>query len=305
MEAPAAPRYTPREEFSVVNLVRAMLGSALLAFPLGVGFGWFNAYVPIYYFRLPIAMLFSAILGRTVLALVRRVDVRHQGAATAAALTSVLTGLMGSWLGERWVRLHQAVSRGLVEGPIRFFVPPADFWDFVRSSFREPSADLTGFSFLGPPLALVWFGEAVLIAIIATAVLRRNLGGIPYCEGCDRWTVLTKGVRFLIPDGRAELVRKLSEGHARAILAVVPSVDEAPGSLRVDIAQCDGCLDSVYLSLSEVPKISGIPQFLWPPGPPMVCQLKISAEDSRELRQSPKLSQFAPPHPGSGTRQKK
>jgi hypothetical protein len=164
-------------------------------------------------------------------------------------------------------------------------------------------ADLAGFSLL--PLALTWGGEAVLIAVIATVVLRRNLRELPYCEACGRWTVLTRGVRFLIPDGAAELVRKLSGGDARAILAVVPAPEEAPGALRVDIAQCGACPDSVYLSLSEVAKVPGILQFVWPPGPPLVCHLKIRAEDSQELRRPPRRSQFVPPGPGSETREKK
>jgi hypothetical protein len=299
MEASDAARYTPIREFSVVRLLSAMVCAAILSFPLGVAFGWGSPSIPIFYLLLPIAMLFGAFLGHTILVVLQRTHVHHQGAATVAVMTSVLTAVIGACLGERWVRLHQALYRGLVECPINFFVPLAELLDFAGSSFGKSSADLSGFSFLGPPLPVAWSTEAVSIAAISTVVVRRKLRAIPYCESCGRWTVLTRGVRFLNPDGEPELVKELNRGQVRAILAVVPAPEDAPGSLRVDIGQCGGCSESVYLSLSRVPMMRGTLEFLWPSAGEGIRHLKISAEDAADLRKPPKLSDFAPPSPGN------
>ena len=117
----------------------------------------------------------------------------------------------------------------------------------------------------------------------------------PYCEACRRWTRLTKGVRRLIPKIVRAMIEELKRGNPRTLLQVLPTSKGAPIAVRLDIAQCGACEESIYLSMVIVSGGSKFREFVWPEEKAEVRHLKIGAEDARDLRKPPKLADLAPP----------
>jgi hypothetical protein len=293
-EAPAR-FYQPEERFPAAGFTVAILGGALAAYPLGVAYGCVQPIMPLIYICLFMALLFAASLGHAVFAALKLGRVRHQGVATVAAATSALAAMAGAWMGDRYVRLAQLFRRGGVEEGIDFFVAPEQFFRYVSAFFTEGLWGFRGQPLFGFPLGVIWLAEAALVVALCVVTVRRKLREVPYCEGCRRWTVPTKGVRYLTPKTVRGLIDDLNNGNPRTLLQVVPSSRGAPLALRVDIAQCAGCEDSTYLSLMIVSGGSKFREFVWPEEKAEVRHVRIGAEDAKDLRKPPKLADLGPP----------
>jgi hypothetical protein len=298
--------YIPQERFPAAGFTVAIVGGALIAFPLGAAYGSVQALMPLIYICLVIALGFSALLGHAVFAVLKLGRVRHLGVGTVAAVTSSLAALTGAWMADRYIRIERIILETHAEGTVHFFVSPSEFMKFISYYFHEGFWGLAaGLPMFGIPLALIWVAEAALVILLCLRVVRRKLREMPFCEGCKRWTGLTKGVRYLVPKTVRALIDELNRGNARALLQVLPTSRGVPLSLRVDLAQCGSCEASTYLTMSVVTGGSKFREFVWPEEKAEVHHLKISAEDARELRQPPKLAQMAPPPTGPRPRLKK
>lgn len=302
MGEPGAQYYVPPERFPAAGFTVAILGGALAAFPLGVVYGCVQPLMPLIYICLFIALMFATSLGYAVFAALQLGRVRHRGVATVAAVTSGLAALAGAWMGDRFVRLELVLHRSGEKGSVAFFVPPEQFFGYVSYFFNEGLWGFRGQLLFGFPLGAIWLGEAALIIALCVMTVRRRVLETPYCEDCRRWTRLTKGVRYLIPKTLRAMIDDLKSGNPRNLLQVIPTSKGAPIAARVDIAQCGGCEESVFLSLLIVSGGSRFREFVWPEEKAEVRHLKILAEDARDLRNPPKLADLAPasarkPHP--------
>jgi len=294
MAETGASYYEAPERFPAAGFTVAILGGALVAFPLGAIYGCVQPLMPLIYIGLLIALLFAGSLGHAVFAALKLGRVRHQGVAVVAAVSSGLVAMAGAWLGDRWVRLQIVLRQQNTPGEVSFFASPHEFLRYVSYFLNEgfwglrPSLPMFGF-----PLAVLWLGEAALVVTLCLLVVRRRLRETPYCEPCRRWTVQTKGVRYLIPKTVRGLIDELQRGNAQALLQVAPSSHGAPLALRVDIAQCAGCAASTYLSLLIVSASSRVREFVLPQEKAEIRHLRITPDDAAELRRPPKLAQIA------------
>lgn len=298
MDEPASPYYVPQERFPAAGFTVALVGGALVAFPLGAAYGCVQPLMPLIYICFLITLVFSTALGHAVFLALKLGRVRHLGVATTAAVTSGLAALAGAWLGDRWVRLQRILIEGHHAGNVSFLPPPSEFGRYLSFFFHEGFWGLTtGLPMFGIPLALIWLAEAALMVGLCLRVVRRRTRETPYCEGCGRWTVLTKGVRHLVPNTVRALIDDLKRGNARALLQVMPTSPGAPLAVRVDLAQCGGCESSTYLTLSVVTGGTKIREFVWPEEKVEVRHVRIGADEARELREPPKLAHLAPAAP--------
>jgi hypothetical protein len=73
------------------------------------------------------------------------------------------------------------------------------------------------------------------------------------------------------------------------------SAKRAPLSLRVDVAQCAGCAQSVYLSVAVVSGGTRFREFVWPQEKMLVSHLRIAPADADALRAPQKLADIVVP----------
>jgi hypothetical protein len=292
MDAPRSVEYyAPAGRFSAGGFTVAVIGGAAASATLGFLYGSLQVVMPILYLCFLVTVLFATALGHLVFFFVKLGHARHLSVASTAAVVGGLSAMYGAWVADRWVRCELMRLEG-----VELSFAPSDLFTYMGVFFEHGFWSLfMGVPMFGVPLALIWLAEAAIIVGLALLAIRSRVRATPYCEPCRRWTAITRGIRMLMPQTSHAITEELKKGNVNVIHQTLPSSRGAPLALRVDVAQCPTCAQSVYLSVTVVSGGTRFREFVWPQEKALVRHLRIAPADVDALRAPQKLAQIVVP----------
>ena len=130
-------------------------------------------------------------------------------------------------------------------------------WAYMKLGYDEGfwSVGQHGDEVKGILLAGVWGVEAAIIVGVAAMTVRGLLGTRPFCEACNRWATVEKGVALLSLIGDEGVEAKLNrfmEGDLDSLGQFYVGAEHEPAVLRLDLATCANCPTCNYVTATLV-----------------------------------------------------
>jgi hypothetical protein len=237
-----------------------VIAGAISACVLGFAYSFATVFCPIVYVNFLLTALLGLGIGYAVAWASRIGKIRNNYVVAAYGLAFGVIGMYVSWAADMLARL--GVQNGLIAKQgwdlcICAFYPDV-LWRYVQFFYDNGFWTLghhggNGDVVKGVFLAVIWIAEAAAVLGCATVCAYAMSNALPFCETCNRWTVLHKAVRQLLPVGvREDSLRRATAGDVDALTELVRAESGARTCLQLDLASCPACQQSNFLSIRMV-----------------------------------------------------
>jgi|SRR5581483_821811 len=180
--------YKHSGKFFMGGLIVALFIGLLAGLPCAWFYAWLIHWNPFIYINALASLGFGAIIGMAIESSLESHKCRNVPVAGLAAFLVVLISYYVSWA----VWLH-----ALLQLPtVALVLHPAAMWDAICAVNEVGAWSLHGDAVKGIPLWIAWSVEAFCIIGVAVYSAVNAMQQASYCEGCDRFAKLTKGVCF-------------------------------------------------------------------------------------------------------------
>jgi len=228
----------------VPGLVMVLAGALAVGLGLGFAYGYLMPFIPFVYINLLITIVYAAGLGATVAYVGKAGKIRNTLLTGVIGLVAGAWGLYVAWAADMLSREY-VDSFTLSPGVLLTYL--GEFYDKGAWSIGSGKTNVTGIF-----LAIVWIIEAGIIVVSAALVAAGIFSDLPFCERCNLWTRMTKGLQRLSLTGAEGLVQRLGNGEIASLAEVERAGATDKAFLRIDLASCESCADSNYVTIAAV-----------------------------------------------------
>jgi hypothetical protein len=238
-----AELYRHSGAITVGGTLLGLLFGAASAVALGFVYTYAIVWIPFVYVNFFLTLFFGVGVGFATSQGCKLGKLRNMA---VAGLLGAFCGLLGLWTA--WA--VDPLARG--GGELTFDL--GELFAYMGAVYETGSWGFKSVTVTGIFLGAIWAVEAVLIVVASAILPPARLGDLAFCESCDVWTRLEKGLRTISLQGTDPLIERIRQGDVAA-LREAPRADAADaGHVRVDLASCPGCVNSAYLTLTKVQK---------------------------------------------------
>jgi hypothetical protein len=221
----------------------AMLGAAVAAVG-GIIYAYAFYWIPFVYINFLIAIAFAMAMGMAVCVQARRAKIRNNLFVRVMAIAVALFGLYVYWAAYCWA------LAGIGNVGWWAFWPPT-LASFGQLLFENGSWGIKGGVVKGWVLVGFWVAEAAMVLwFTVSAALGDALR--PFCESCNEWTEIEPGVARLTASGDEPTWQQVMAGDLDALAEFLPASPTAAQFFRLDVARCQRCEQSRFLSLAAI-----------------------------------------------------
>jgi len=240
--------YSHSGAISPTGAIGALIASLSAAVLCGFIYAYAFAYIPHIVLNAAVTVVFGLALGFIVAQAAERGKIRNNVIVGCLAIATALFGLYVYWGAYFWalVGFNKVRQVGL------YAFTPWGLYEFAAHLYAKGSWSFSeGNPVAGWFLASLWILEAVVVVGLVAIVSQLNAQR-PYCESCQSWTDLQRGVARLLASGGEPAWDKVLAGELPALAEFRPA---PPGSwmyVRLDLARCPTCEQSRFLTISQV-----------------------------------------------------
>lgn len=230
----------------LVGIPVVVLFGAGTAAVLGFAYSYATVYCPIVYVNFLLTGLLGLGIGWAVAKGARIGNIRNNYVSGAYGLAFGLVGLYVAWVADMAARL--GAMGGPAAGDFSQLVvaafSPSVLWEYIQVFYDKGFWCIShhgqgGDTVKGVFLAIVWVLEGGAILACAAGCAYRMSAALPFCETCNRWTVLEKAVRRLLPLGlKADSVDRAVAGNVDGLTDLARADGDPATCLELDLACC-------------------------------------------------------------------
>ncbi len=218
------------------------------ALVLGAVYAYGTNWIPFIYLNALLTVGFGLAVGAAVAWGARAGKIRSMPIAVMVGGVVGVLAIYFAWVFDPMARVE------IVDQPIWDL---QTLWAYMKLGYDEGfwSIGQHGGEVKGVFLAGVWAVEAVIIIGVAALTVRGLLGTRPFCETCNRWTTVEKGVALLSltgDEGVDAKLNRLMEGDLGALSEFYQGAESEPAVLRLDLATCADCPTCNYVTATLV-----------------------------------------------------
>jgi hypothetical protein len=217
------------------------LGVALVG---GFAYAYAFRWIPIIYLNFLITLVFAALIGGAVYFGGHVGKVRNTLFSVVVGFLCALFGMWVYWGAYAWAL--GGVDLGILAWSPGFLIV------FAQELFQNGSwgltsdAPVTGWVLVG--LWVVEFGVISVVAVIAASLDSETA----FCEQCQEWTTMEKGVAQLDADGTEPAWVQITAGDLVGLAEFQPAPPGALRFVRLDLGSCPQCTSSRFLSIKRI-----------------------------------------------------
>jgi hypothetical protein len=243
--------YRHSGKFSMLGIVLASCVGCVSAIVLGVVYSFAIVYIPFVYLNFLITCIFGFVLGGIIGWCARIGKIRDNFIVTAYSFVMSCIGLYFAWGADLIARLgfdlgfHSFEPTVIYKYIVWFYENGT--WGIGHGVGNQGQVN----NITGIFLLIIWLAEAGLVIGITIGTARKILSSRPFCEYCNQWTGIEKGVRKLSLQGADEALKRLLTGDLTSLGDFTRSVGEA-AYLQLDLAACSTCSQSNFLTLQTI-----------------------------------------------------
>lgn len=243
--------YRHSGKFNHAGVLAGLAAGIGVGIALAVAYGYLLHWVTVIVLRFLLPTGFAAGFGVVIGLALRATKVRNVPLAMVTGTLVALVGLYVSW-GVWFYRLLQlsGIEVGIM-GLLNLLLQPNLMWEMVRELAGEYSWTVSNrgseSTIAGWQVSMLWSAEALAVVTFALLAVRYQILRDPFCESCNRWCTVTRGVLWLAPDDPAILRRQL-EGKNLAYVESNRAELGAMQSYQVDLHSCERCSNSHTLT---------------------------------------------------------
>lgn len=215
---------------------------------LAVVYAFAINWIPFIYINFFLSLGLGFAVGMTIAYAAKAGKVRN---ATVACLFGLIFGLFTlyvAWAFDPQARIPNnegfvAWDPNALMGWIQFGYEKG-FWSIGKGGGDNVS---------GMFLAIVWLIEAGIIVGLAVILAPSAINAQPFCEDCNEWATTEEDVaRLAIRDDNDTVLDRLLGGEVGALSELPRATADAAAYLRCDLAKCESCPNSNWLTISVV-----------------------------------------------------
>ena len=181
--------YRHSGKFSIGGVFVAICIGLLVGLPCAWLYAYLIRWNPFVYINLLAAMGFGALIGFVVDSRLQSHKCRNVFITGLAVFVPVCFAYYLSWI--VWLHIVTLVPIGaLLQNPM-------DMWKLIGAVNEAGTWSVRGDVMKGIPLWAIWACEAACIIGFAVYIAVHSIRESSYCENCDRFAKLTKGVCFV------------------------------------------------------------------------------------------------------------
>ena len=241
-------RYSHSGTVTASGLLLMPLAGLVTAGVLAVVYSVIIVHVPFIYANFLATAAFGFATGYTIGRAAKIGKIRNPLVAGLFGLVFGLVGLYIAWAADFIIRFELPQDDYLVAfrpGMLSEYI--AVFYDQGFWGFSEKS------NVSGLLLAAIWLVEAGVIVGLAMLTAHAATAKLTFCERCQTWNQVVEDVRRLaIGPGQESVIERLATGNLSALKDLTVASPETSVYLRVDMAQCQTCSDSSYVTVQLV-----------------------------------------------------
>ena len=228
------------------GLCRVVVTGVAIAGVLGAAYAYLVVYIPFIYINVIATGFFGLLIGLAVGRAGKAGRIRNTFAVRLLGFVCGVAGLYAAWGAD-------LLARGGIEAGILAF-HPAVLAAYLQVFYENGAWGLRhGGNVTGMALAAVWSIEALIVVGVATVVATHSIASLAFCERCGQWTTVEEEVQKLaIQEGQETIVERILSGELAAMQELFRAPENAGAYLRLDLAQCDTCSESDFLTINLV-----------------------------------------------------
>jgi hypothetical protein len=225
---------------TLLGLVCGGVAAVALAFVYTYAIVW----IPLIYVNFLLTVCFTAGIGFAVAIGAKAGKLRNMAVAGLLGAFCGLVGLYTAWAIHPMAQFDQQ--------PI---FHPATLFGYMGAVYEHGTWGIVkGSTVNGIFLGIIWAVEAGIVVLGAALIPPGRLSDLAFCEPCDVWTRLEKGLRTLSLENVDPILARVAEGDVAALRETKRHKAVDPGHVRVDLSSCPNCANSAYLTLTLVQK---------------------------------------------------
>ncbi len=230
----------------LTGLILAGATGLAVAAVLGVLYSYLVCWIPFVYVNIIVTCAFGVAIGWTVGRAAKAGKIRNTLVVGLLGLGFGLVGLYVAWGADLLAR------GGLKYGLLAF--DPLVLLRYIRVFYENGFWGMgEGENLKGVFLALIWLAEAGIIVWLATILAIGSIASLSFCERCNRWTTAEEGVqKLLVEPGQESIVEAAATGDIVPLKDLYRAPDDAAAYLQLDVAHCDTCSESNFLTIQMV-----------------------------------------------------
>jgi hypothetical protein len=225
---------------AIASIVLGLLAALIGGFAYAYAFYW----IPFIYLNFLMTLIFAAIIGGGVYVGGHVGKVRNTTFSMVVGFLCALFGLWVYWGAYAWALVGPQV--GLAAWS------PFGLIAFAQALFENGSWGLMGDNpVTGWFLVVAWLIEAGVILFVAVAAAAID-SDTAYCERCQQWTDMQKGVASLDASGAEQTWSRITAGDLVGLAEFQPAPAGSLKFVRLDLAICPQCQTSHFLTIKRV-----------------------------------------------------
>lgn len=236
---------------SPIGIIIASTTGIVAASILGVIYSFAMVNIPSakLHFLLPIGL--GALIGVAVGWGAKIGKIRNLFVAAAYGFLCGLVGLYVAWGAD-------LIARVIIPGkiPMDYLTAfsPSVLCDYIKQFYENGAWALKGGGNVsGLFLGILWTLEALIVVGFSTVLATCWIDDLPFCENCNRWTVVKPIKKDLSLRNSQETLPALLEGDLSG-LPKFPLAQNENLYLQFELASCPSCEESHYLTIYNVTK---------------------------------------------------
>jgi hypothetical protein len=238
--------YKPSGDVTMVGMFGGLAGGLLVGAVLAFVYTYIIFYVPFIYLNFLCTLGLSAGLGLAVGAIMRWGKVRNPALGAAFASLVALAALYVSWA--VWLSVLLTTDEEKLSA-LSVLQHPLGMWEMIVRLNEVGAWKMYNSAVTGLALWVVWLIEALVILIGVPLMAAGTLSADPFCESCQSWCTMDKGL-LLINDAEAsELKRRTEAKDFDYFKSVGSKRHDAVKWYRLDLHQCPQCGTTSTLTL--------------------------------------------------------
>ncbi len=237
-------KYSHSGVIPIGGALLCLVGSALVTAITAVIYALIIRYIPFVYLNFLATLGFGFVMGVAVMIFAQLGKIRSKTFVHFAWLITLLFGMYVYWGASVWTR------DGLQVGLSAF--DPQVIWDFGERLFEKGTWGIFGNAAVtGWFLVAFWVAEVGVLGWTSYSTALSEVDQ-PFCETCNEWTEIEKGVALFQATGSEPEWDNLKLGDYSALNRIPLLTSSLSEYVRLDVAACPKCINSNFLIVQQV-----------------------------------------------------
>ncbi len=249
-----AVHYEHSTTLPLTGVLFATLIGFVSAAAMGVAYSYASYYIGYVEFNWILAALLGALTGVAVATAARIGHLRSTAFPTSVAFLAAIVALYFAWAADRLVRLGapngrilDAFEPGVLAEYVKYFYEKG-LWTIKEGVGANNNPNAQPVKRIA--LACCWAAEAMAIILSAVVTTWDQMRNLLYCEKCEQWLKLNKNICALNFPGDPTARDRIASGDLE-----LPLWQGAATYFTVDLATCESCPESNYVTVKRVTRI--------------------------------------------------